>query len=63
MAWVAKTGVRRGGVTAYPSSMVEAFRLFPVGRRQENFSMNFFGSYEALDTYCRKKFKTWDRRF
>jgi len=26
-------------------------------------SMNFFGSYEALDTYCRKKFKTWDRRF
>lgn len=23
----------------------------------------FFDSYEALDRYCRNRFKTWDRRF
>ncbi len=23
----------------------------------------YFNSYEALDEYCRKRFKTWDKRF
>ena len=29
----------------------------------EEASEHFFSTYEQLDTYCRKRFKNWDKRF
>lgn len=31
------------------------------GPAEEDFDL-FFNSYESLDKYCRKRFKTWDKR-
>lgn len=32
------------------------------GPAEEDFDL-FFNSYESLDKYCRKRFKSWDKRF